>query len=269
MSCRALAGQAATWEVNPTIDAEFLEAERERDPDLYRGEYGAEFLDSGGAYIPWEEIQAAVADHNELSPGLDLIAPVAAVDPAFQTDPFTVSVVGHHPIERRRLRVALVRSWRPARGRELSVEDVLSEVAAICRRYGITRVFTDQFASAAIRQSLQRRGLTAREITMSASSKTAIYGELKAKILAGELEIPRHDDLIGELGRIEAHYSAGSASVRIPRRGGSHGDLAQAVALGVYAMRHRSARNKQQVRSGTYEGTRYHRPQPITNRRPR
>ncbi len=68
---------------------------------------------------------------------------------------------------------------------------------------------------------------------MTLPSKTAIYTALKAKLYAGDLELRDHPDLIAELERIEVAYSAGMQSIRIPRLGGSHGDLAQACALAV------------------------------------
>jgi hypothetical protein len=253
MYARAASGQipdaqahhAPTAAVNPTVDAAFLERERLRDPDSFRAEYEAAFLASGSAFLDAERIEAAVDDGRfELPPG-DVADPVAALDPAFSVDPFGLAIVGRdrgylearavgQPEDRRqRLRLALVRSWQPKRGAELSFDPILDEIAELCRAYGVTHVRTDQFASVPVRQGLQKRGLHAVEVTMSVPAKTAIYGDLKAKLYTGELELYRHPTLIAELQRIEAHYTAGSASVRIPRVGGSHGDCAQALALAV------------------------------------
>jgi hypothetical protein len=43
--------------------------------------------------------------------------------------------------------------------------------------------------------------------------------------------------LLAELGRLRTKYAAGSSSVVNPRVGSSHGDLAQALTIAVYAMR--------------------------------
>jgi hypothetical protein len=249
----AYALQAATWEINTTIDRAFFDAERERDPEAFATEYAAEFREGGGAFIPWTEIEAAVGREDELPPGLDLISPVAALDPGFSRDPFALAIVGRHPEQRNRLRLAVVRTWRPRKGSELEVEDLLDEVAAICRRYRVGKVWTDQYASVPVRQALARRGVAARELTMTATSKTAIYSTLKAKLAASDLELYAHPELLAELGRIEVRYSAGSAGVRIPRRGGSHGDLAQALALAVHALRAPGGRRAGRIRSGGYD----------------
>ena len=236
--------------MNPTLPPEFYDAERARDPDAFAGEFGAEFLTSGGAFLDWRQIRAAVADRLELPPGPDhLREPKAALDVAFARDPFACAIVSD-PDDRERLRLAAVRSWKPS-GAELEVEAVLDEVAALCRHYGVRRVLVDQFCSAPVRQSLGRRGLFASEVTMSATSKTAIYGSLKARLYSGQLELYRHPDLLAELGRIEAHYGGAAASVRIPRVGSSHGDLAQALALAASAMA--AAPPSGQVRWGVVE----------------
>jgi hypothetical protein len=43
--------------------------------------------------------------------------------------------------------------------------------------------------------------------------------------------------LLEELRRLRTKYTAGSSSVANPRVGSSHGDLVQALAIAVYAMR--------------------------------
>jgi hypothetical protein len=241
----AAARHARTIDVNPHVDEAFLERERQRDPDSFRAEYGAEFLASGAAFLDPERIAAAI-DHDraELPPD-EIVHPIAALDPAFARDPFALAIVGretghlraravgHAEDRRQRLRLALARAWQPG-GRELDLDATLDAVAELCGMYGVGRVLTDQFASAPVRQGLQKRGLTATEVTMSVPVKSTIFGALKSKINLGELELYNHPALIAELHRIEAHYTAGSASVRIPRVGGSHGDLAQALALATW-----------------------------------
>jgi hypothetical protein len=225
---------ATTAEMNPTLEPAFFESEMAKDPEMFRGEYLAEFLSSGGAFLPWERIEAAVTDDRFELPPVDCKRPVAALDPSFSSDPFGLAIVGRHYEDSRLLQLACARSWRAPRGDEMGFEPVLDEIAALCRYYRVSSVVTDQFCSVPVRQHLAKRGVGVREVTMTATSKTAIYSSLKSKLLAGELELYRHEGLLAELGRVEASYGAGSASIRIPRVGGSHGDLAQALALAVH-----------------------------------
>lgn len=69
---------------------------------------------------------------------------------------------------------------------------------------------------------------------MSAAPKTAAFGELRARLLSGTVELYDEPQLIAELRRLRARHTAGQASVVNPRVGGSHGDLAQALALAVH-----------------------------------
>lgn len=231
-----LAYQAPTWEMRPDLDEQFFASVRAQDPDLYQGEYGAEFLASGDPFLDYGRIQAAVDESRFELPVVDTKRPVAALDPAFSSDPFALAIVGRHHEDTTKLRLALLRSWQPprARGESLEFEQVLDEIADLCRTYQVGTAITDQHASVPVRQHLAKRGVSCRELTMGVGSKTAIYSSLKAKLYAGELELYRHETLLKELSRIEAVYSAGSARIQIPRIGSSHGDCAQALAMAVY-----------------------------------
>jgi hypothetical protein len=174
---------------------------------------------------------------------------VAGLDPAFSSDPFGLALVGRDPSARQRLVLGLACAWKPARRRKpasfeerRAIEDsTLAEVAAVCVRYG-ARVVTDQYAAPAIVEYLRRRGLVVRTVPMTASSKTAAFGELRGRLNAGGLELYEEPTLLAELRRLRTRYAAGSAGVVNPRVGGSHGDMAQALALAVFEHgRHRGS----------------------------
>jgi hypothetical protein len=56
----------------------------------------------------------------------------------------------------------------------------------------------------------------------------------------GGIELPEHPQLLRELRAARTRYAAGRSSVVLPRIGGSHCDLAQALALAVYEHDRRS-----------------------------
>jgi hypothetical protein len=238
----AVAHQAPTSEVNPTIDVDFLALEEARDPDGFRAEYLAEFVGSGGAFLDPERVRDAVVDRAELAPehGVDWIA---GLDPAFSSDPFGLAIVGRDPADRRRLVTGMVRAWKPQRRKPGSFEErreledeILADVAGFCKAYH-ARVVTDQFAAPSIVARLREHGLSVRSLPMTATTKTAIFTDLRARLYVGELELYDDTQLLLELRRLRTKYSAGSASVVNPRVGGSHGDLAQALALAVHEHR--------------------------------
>jgi phage terminase large subunit-like protein len=237
----AQAFHATTREMNPTISDAYLAAEERRDPDTFQSEYLARFVGSGAAFLDPERLQAAVADRDELAPGL-VTDCVAGLDPAWSSDPFGLTIVGrlqgaHDP---ERLHLALARSWRPGRResfeeRRLVEDELLAEVIRVCRDYRVRRVVTDQFAAPAIVDRLTRAGLHAEQIPATATSKTAAFSEMRSRLYLNTLELYDNGELIAELRRLRSKFSAGSASVVNPRVGGSHGDQAQALAMSVFA----------------------------------
>lgn len=235
----AVAQHATTREANPTIADEFLAREQARDPEGFRSEYLAEFAGSGAAFLDPDRIEEALAKRTELPPEF-CTDWVAGLDPAFSSDPFGLAIVGRDPADRQQLRLGLVQSWRPSRTKPDSFEErraiedaVLDEVAAVCLRYR-ARLVTDQYAAKSIVNYLQRKGLAVRTEAMTAATKTAAFTALRARLNLGGLELYNGPGLVAELRRLRTKYAAGASSVVNPRAGGSHGDLAQALALAVF-----------------------------------
>ncbi|HXH87348.1 MAG TPA: hypothetical protein VNI55_01910 [Gaiellaceae bacterium] len=235
----AVAHHASTADANPTITPEFLAAEEARDPEGFKSEYLAEFVGGGAAFLDPERIADAVTLPAELSPE-QATGWVAGIDPAFSSDPFGLAIVGRDRADPHRLVLGVAHAWKPPKKKALAFEErrrvedaVLAEVAAVCKRYG-AHVVTDQYAAQPVVDFLRRRGLQVRTHSMSATSKSAVFAELRARLNAGRLDLYHHGDLLAELRRLRTRYAAGAASVVNPRRGGSHGDLAQALALATF-----------------------------------
>jgi hypothetical protein len=233
------AHHAATAEVNPTIDRAWLAREERRDPDGFKAEYLARFLGSGSAFFDAEAISAAVTLPGELKPE-DGGEWKVGLDPAFAQDTFGLVITGRDLAHRERLLVGCVRAWLPPRRKATSLEEgrqvedaVLAEVAQVIRLWGATAV-TDQFKSAGVVERLRRYGISVRPERMTAPTKTIAFGFLRGRLNEGSIELYEHPGLLRELRSARARYAAGRSSVVLPRVGGSHGDLAQALALSVY-----------------------------------
>jgi phage terminase large subunit-like protein len=250
----ARAHHASTAEVNPTVSAEFLATEEARDPDAFRQEYAAEFTGSGDAYLDFERFE--LAPRGELP--VDACPKwVAGLDPAFSNDPFGVAIVGRSRENPRRLVLGAVKAWRPPRRKAGSFEEkaaiqeeVMAGISEFLADYGVRVASTDQYAARPVLDRLSRDGIAARQLTMNATTKTAIFAELRARLYGGELEVYEHPDLIAELRRLRTKFTAGQAAVINPRVGGSHGDLAQALAMAVYALRGSGSGSRRKARRG-------------------
>jgi hypothetical protein len=236
----AAAHTATSASVNPTITPDFLAREQKRDPESYRGEYLAEFVGSGHAFLDPQKIEDAISDRGEIDP-LTGLGWVAGLDPAFSSDPFGLAIVGRDPNQPSRLVLGVARHWKPSGRKATSFEErreiedaVLREVADECSRYN-ARVVTDQFCAPAVVDRLRDAGLSVAAEAMTATTKTAAFSELRARLNAGTLDLYEAPGLVPELRRLRTRYTAGAASVVNPRVGGSHGDMAQALALAVWA----------------------------------
>ena len=240
------AHHATTAQANPTIPADVLAAEEARDPESFRSEFLAEFVGGGQSFLDPDRITEAVTLAGELPPPqnqtlAEAFRFVAGLDPAFASDPFGLALIGREPGEHHRLGLALARAWKPSKRKPSSFEEqrerqdeVLAEVVEVLNLYRVRKVVTDQHCAAAVTDRLQRAGIHVVTINMSGASKTAAFLEMRARLNQGTLDLYHHPDLLAELRRLRTKYSAGSASVVNPRVGGSHGDLAQALALAVF-----------------------------------
>lgn len=238
----ASAHHATSVEINPTLSEEFLIEERTiLGDDAFASEYLASFIAAGGSFLTRSDIDAAVVDRGELRPQ-DASRWVAGLDPAFSRDPFGLALVGQDAAKKM-LVLGACRRWLPDGSSSGSFEDLrrvqdqrLDEVIEVCRRFN-ARVVTDQFCAPAVKDRLERAGLSVTVESMTAASKTDAFVELRARLASSELELYQEPQMLDELRRLRTRQAAGRAAVLNPRVGDSHGDMAQALALGVWGQR--------------------------------
>jgi hypothetical protein len=135
-----------------------------------------------------------------------------------------------------------MRTWSPQPGKPLSFAGVLDEIAALALAYGVNAIYCDQFHAAAASERLRESGLSVKVEPTTASSKSAMFLDLKQRLYDGDLELYPHDGLLSELRRVETATTPGQATVRIRRLGTSHGDAATALALAASKIRGRAGK---------------------------
>jgi hypothetical protein len=230
--------RAPSADMNPHLDKSFLEAEERRDPDSFRGEYLAELIGSGGAFLDPDLVESCVASRGELDPD-EADSWVAGFDPSFSQDPAAVVMVGRSRVNPDRLLVGCVRSWLPLRQRKTvrtderrQLEDrLLSEVADVCERFHVRAVVTDGYMPGVVNEALRRRGLWVEEFTLTTGSKVEMFAGVKARLAAGSIELYPEPTLVAELKRLRSVFRGGSRMIETPRLGGTHCD--SAIALGL------------------------------------
>jgi len=224
-----LVWHAPTALMNPAVPEQFLKAEKRRDPDNYKREYEAEFTEAVGAFLPASAIEACVVEgrtENEPVPGTHY---VAAIDAAFKGDRF-VFAVGHR---RERDRVVVIdhfSSWKGSRQEPVKLGDVVPEIQRQKVRYRFNRVLGDQFASEPIRDAFLRAGMSFQEVPFTLPSKGDLYGNLRALIVDGRIELLDHKRSLRELRGLEVELLPGG-NARIGHGARGHDDFADAIAL--------------------------------------
>ena len=236
-----VAWQFPTWEMNPRIDRAWLLEQEADDPEMFRAEYGAEFLGGSGGLLDWDRVQ--VADYVELPPsaGRDW---VLAVDVAVQRDPFAAVVVGRDVVDSERLVVGAVYAWRPGRPAlfesKAEVEaELFGRALALGGRFGCSRVVADQHMSLLVKNRFTAAGFQCTIEPWTGPSRYQAMVDLRSALYTGVLELPDDPDLHAELKQVRVKYAGASSTVVTPRTSRGHCDRALALAAGVRHVSHR------------------------------
>jgi hypothetical protein len=217
--------------MNPLIPAEELAREEQADPQNYRREFLAEWLDDVDQFLPDCDITAAIrAGVRERAPaGMLKGAYSAAIDASGLTgkDRFTLAV-GHRAVRGSAgvgTTFDLLRGW----SRE-PIAMVCDEVSQILKGYSLRSVVADQFGFSFLRELLRQRGIEVIQVPFSARSKPEIFLDLKIGLSRGQIGLLDHAPSLRELRSLESRRtSGGNYSISAPRSG--HDDFAAVIAL--------------------------------------
>jgi hypothetical protein len=213
---------ASTAEMNPMVPKAWLEQRRAEDPELYQREFEAQWIDGATSYLSAADLQACVRSTGILTARVDRYYR-AALDVAFAHDR-TALTIAHREPESQMVVVDGCWTWHRA-----GFERTLAEVADIARAYRVAELVVDQFAEAAVREGLQRRGLDALYKPWTVETKANAFGRLKVAVNTRAVELPDDTALIGELVGLEARPLP-SGLTRIAAAGSGHDDRATATA---------------------------------------
>jgi hypothetical protein len=218
--------------MNPMIAAEELAREEQADPQNYRREFLAEWLTDVDAFLPDNDISAAI--HS----GVREVAPVkarryfAAIDASGLTgkDKFTLAI--GHSASRGSAGLGpaldLLRGWSRA-----GVANVCDEIASLLKSYGLKSVTADQFGFSFLQELLKLRGIEVRQLAFTARSKPEVFLDLKTGLAQGRVQLLDHPESLRELRLLESkRTSGGHFSISAPR--GTHDDFACVIALLVH-----------------------------------
>jgi hypothetical protein len=217
--------------MNPLIPAEELAREQAADPQNYRREFLAEWLDDVDQFLPDSDIAAAICNGvRELAPAEILKGSYrAALDASGLTgkDKFTLAI-GHRSVKGVSgvgMAFDALRGWSRA-----PVSVVCDEIASLLKSFGLRSVVADQFGFSFLRELLSQRGIEVRQLAFTARSKPEVMLDLKSGLAQGRIQLLDHPESLRELRMLESRRtSGGNYSISAPR--GAHDDFACVIAL--------------------------------------
>lgn len=216
--------QAPTWVMNPAIEQDFFDKERERDIDNFNREYGAEFCERSEAFLSEAIITSAIRLFGDVmensrfkySMGIDF----SGLSGRDKTGIAVSHRLGDTVI------LDAVRSMDST-----SHDEVINEIVSLSKKYSIGHAWIDRYGAGWTQQALQSKGLT---VGIRENLPT-LYSSLKRLLVAQKIELQDNRDLIGALKSVHAFYGRNnSLSIQHERGPGGHGDAADACATSCY-----------------------------------
>jgi hypothetical protein len=218
--------QATTWEMNPSIPKEFLELEKERDPEFFEREYAAQFTDTISNAFTREAVEACVMPGRYELPYTKDFRYFAGVDPAGGGDcEFTLSICHCEKTFGIRNDIIVQDCLRAYRSKR--PEDVVAEMVRTLAAYHVTKVVGDRYSGEWVRQAFHDRGVTYQVSEFSASEA---FLELLPKINQGSIQLLDDRHQTAQLIALERIKSkTGRDTLSHPD--GGHDDRANALAI--------------------------------------
>jgi hypothetical protein len=230
-----LVWQLSSAEMNPTISANFLEKEQQRNGESFRREYRAEFTDHITGWIGAETLQQCVIESCTERLRVNDAVYAAAADPAFKRDDFAFAVA--HRSNDGTIILDHTATWTGTGEASLGYEWVCREIARILRRYALNTLVGDQHCAAIIQQEFLKLGISYREVTFGAGTRLDIFGNLKHLFIQRKIELQNEPELLRQLRSLEEHKTP-RGNIDILPSYGAKDDLAVAVALAAFQLSH-------------------------------
>lgn len=282
-----LAIQAPTWEVNPTVEPEFLREKYHEDPSVFMTEFGAHFSDRVKGWIEREQdLQDCIKpDHRPKLAGIPRSPHQVGIDLGLVTDGTTIFVTH---IEGNKIVQDYHETWRagvPWREtnphltaplveyaktlelvERLDFEEITNWIVALSKRFYISDGLFDRWHGIALEQALHKHGLKQfRAEFFTPDLRSRMYQAAKLmmydkRLVLYDFPIPdhgtRHSPFILELLSLQAQQmSKNQVRVEAPKIAGAHDDASDAFVRAVWLALERLGNIKIVARPGNSPAT--------------
>jgi hypothetical protein len=218
-----LVWKAPSADMNPSLDAATVAQAYERDPQVARSEYGAEFRDDVAQFLDRERVEALVIPGRVSLPARVDRTYVAAVDMSGGASDSAAVAVAHREPDGRVLVDCVVERPSPH-----DPEKVAREFCGIVKRYRVSAVTGDAYAAGWCSGAFLSQGVS---YLPSERNKSEIYAALVPLVMTDAVELPDDKVLVTQLCGLERRVVRGSNRETIDHRPGARDDVANATAL--------------------------------------
>lgn len=203
---------------------------KKRDPDSYKTDVLAQFLDPESNLFTSDEVNRSMRLPEPIrpEPGRKY---TACMDPATRGNSWTFGIAD--TTDNRNYRVVFMKQWTGSQAAPLDSFVVIGEIKEICDLYKVPSVLSDQYAVDPFRDIARRLGLEISPVTINAPLKTKMFLGLKARFSVDAIEILKDDVAREDLLRVKRRLSpGGDVSIRFDETAdGRHADYAAMLAM--------------------------------------
>jgi hypothetical protein len=219
-----LVWKAATRTMNPTVPADIIEREYERDPSHAAAEYGADFRTDIENFISIEAVRACVLSNTRERRAQYWCRYQAFVDPSGgSSDSMTLAIA--HLEGEKNAKTAVLDVVREVKA-PFSPEQVVDEFVQLLRLYRCSNVYGDRYAGEWPREQFRKFGVS---YVVSEQTRSDLYLALLPLINSHCVDLLSNERIISQLVSLERR-TARSGRDSIDHPPGMHDDLANAVA---------------------------------------
>ena len=226
---RQLVVNAPSWTFNPSLDQNFLDAERQKDPAMFLRDYGGQFGKIGGAWIDPQDVDRCIDKSRQpVIPPQMGVEYVGKVDVGFKHDRYVLGI-GH--AEGDKAVVDVLRSWKGTKKQPLVSDEIAAEVAQELRLYGLDAVLGDQYADALIAKDYERAGIRFQVETLGPEELFEGFKNFKAQLRRGQWNLPDDPLMRQDILSLQAKKSGGLFKIAAPDRAGFHDDYSNVLMV--------------------------------------
>ncbi len=216
----ALVWQASTRDMRPSFPQRVVDDAYAADHAAASAEYGGQFRSDVAAFLDREALMRCVPEGEAERAPMPGTVYSAFADPSGGSSDSMTLAIGHR--EGRVSVLDLVREFRPP----FSPDEVVGEIVADLKRYGLSRVVGDRYAGEWVREPFTRQGIT---YELSERTKGEIYRAFLPLVNSRQAELLAHDRMLGQFLALDRRTGRFGRDI-INHPPGGHDDIANAAA---------------------------------------